>query len=102
MPFDTDAYIRRLANAHGLTAKPGDTDHAELTVRAVRAELADIKTRAQNLHNWSAAVIASHQADTTRPGQAQVTAADPARPGCRCALRRPDRRPGCRCKSRHH
>ena len=102
MSFDTDAYIRQLAEVHGLTAKPRDTDRADLTERAVRTELADIKRRTQNLHNWSAAVIASHQADTTQFGHAAVTTTDPVRPGCRCALRRPDRRPGCRCKSRLH
>jgi hypothetical protein len=102
MTFDTQTYIDILAATHGLAAKPGDENHADLIERAVRAELADIKTRTQNLHNWSAAVIASHQADTTGPAQAPVTSTDPARPGCRCALRRTDRRPGCRCKSRHH
>lgn len=102
MTFNTQTYIDALAAAHGLAAKPGDTDRADLTERAVRAELADIKTRTQNLHNWSAAIIASHQADNTGPGQDPAAAIDRARPGCRCALRRPDRRPGCRCKSRHH
>ena len=102
MPLDINAYIRSLAETHGLTAKPGDTDHPDLTERALRAELADLKTRAQNLHIWSTTIIASHQTDTTRSGQVPLATTDPARPGCRCALRRPDRRPGCRCKSRHH
>ncbi|NUS56053.1 MAG: hypothetical protein HOV66_14530 [Streptomycetaceae bacterium] len=100
MPFDTDAYIRRLASAHGLTAKPGDTDHTELTDRAVRAELADIKRRTKTLHAWSAAVIAAHHADGTASTDGENTAQDPARRGCRCDQRRPDRRPGCRCDPR--
>lgn len=102
MLFDSDAYIRRLAETHGLTAKPGDTDHADLTERALRAELADLNARAQNLHNWSSTIIADQQAETTGTGRALVTTIDSARPGCRCALRRPDRQPGCRCKSRRH
>jgi hypothetical protein len=99
MPFDTDAYIRHLAKAHGLTAKPGDTDHADLTDRAVRAELADIKRRTQTLHAWSAAVIAARQAADTTAADANA-APNPSRPRCRCHLRRPDRRPGCRCGTR--
>jgi hypothetical protein len=102
MTFDTQTYIDTLAAAHGLAAKPGDTNRSNLTERAVRAELADIKTRTQNLHNWSATIVASHQADTTSRGQTPGVTIDLARPGCRCALRRPDRRPGCRCKPRHH
>ncbi|GAA2039388.1 hypothetical protein GCM10009839_46680 [Catenulispora yoronensis] len=100
MPFDTDAYIRRLASAHGLTAKPGDTDHSELTDRAVRAELADIKRRTKTLHAWSAAVIAAHQSDETTADDTANCAPDPSRRGCRCHQRRPDRRPGCRCDPR--
>jgi hypothetical protein len=100
MPFDTDAYIRRLANSHGLTEKPGDTDRAELTDRAVRAELADIKRRTQTLHAWSAAVIAEHQTGDTPAADAANPAPNPSQPGCRCHLRRPDRRPGCRCTGR--
>ena len=102
MPLDADSYVRSLAKAHGRTAKPCDTDHADLTERALRAELADLNTRAQNLHNWSATIIADHEAETTGTGQALVTTIDSARPGCRCALRRPDRQPGCRCRSGHH
>jgi hypothetical protein len=95
MAFDTDAYIRDLAAAHGLAPKPGDAGRADLTERAVRAELSDIKRRTRILHTWSAAVIADHQDDHAHP--ADDPAVVPTRPGCRCALRRPDRRPGCRC-----
>jgi len=61
MAFDTHAYIRDLAAVHGLAPKPGDTDRADLTSRAVRAELEDIKARTQALHDWSAAVVTDHE-----------------------------------------
>lgn len=98
MPFDADAYVRRLAATHGLAAKPG-SDRAELTERAVRAELADIKRRTQTLHAWSAAVIAANETDDTTAANANA-AQNPSWPRCRCHLRRPDRRPGCRCSPR--
>ena len=87
MAFDTDAYIRDLAAIHGLAPKPGDTDRADLTSRAVRAELEDIKTRTQALHDWSAAVIADHDTAGTH-------SAEPRRPGP--TRRRPHSRPGTR------
>lgn len=96
MSFDTDAYIRALAAAHGLAAKPDDADGSELTVRAVRTELADINRRAQALRDWTTAVIAAGpQGRDVDPAQNR-----PPHPGCRCAQRRPDRRPGCRCGTR--
>ncbi|WP_194916933.1 hypothetical protein [Catenulispora rubra] len=75
MAFDTNAYIHALVATHGLVAKPGDTDGSELTHRAVHAELADIKQRAQNLHDWSAAVIACRE---TRTGPARRAAHRPS------------------------
>ncbi|MFL6116490.1 MAG: hypothetical protein ACJ786_34805 [Catenulispora sp.] len=70
MALDTDAYIRDLAAIHGLAPKPGDSDLADLTSRAVRAELEEIRARTQALHDWSAAIIADH--DTGRPHTAET------------------------------
>jgi hypothetical protein len=74
MTFDADSYLHALAAAHGVTTGPGDTDGEDLARRAVQAELADIKRRAQALHDWSA-VVADHEtgrerhADATRPAR---------------------------------
>lgn len=75
MSFDTHAYVRDLAAAHGLTAEPDDTGHADLTRRAVRRELEDIKRRIQALHDWSVAVSADHEArHAQRPAQSAARA----------------------------
>lgn len=94
MAFDTDAYIRDLAAVHGLAPKPGDTDRADLTSRAVRAELEDIKTRTQALHDWSAAVVADH--DAAVPRTADTAAVGAAARRSRPARRRPAARPSTR------
>lgn len=94
MAFDTDAYIRDLAAVHGLAPKPGDTDRADLTGRAVRAELEDIKTRTQALHDWSAAVVAYH--DSAQPHTAETATVGAAACRSRPARRRPVNRPSAR------
>lgn len=76
MAFDTDAYISGLAATHGLQTDPADTDRAELTSRAVAAELADIKARMNAMHQWSTAVLAEHNREVA---QTVVRAPQPAR-----------------------
>ena len=66
MAFDTDAYISALAVTHGLEPDPDDTDRAELTRRAVAAELADIKARMNAMHQWSTAVLAEHNREVAQ------------------------------------
>jgi hypothetical protein len=64
--FDTDAYITGLAATHHLHPDPADTDRAELTRRAVAAELADIKARTNALHQWSTTVLAEHNREVAQ------------------------------------
>ena len=66
MAFDTDAYISGLAATHRLKTDPADTDRAELTSRAVATELADIKARANAMHQWSTAVLAEHNREVAQ------------------------------------
>ena len=66
MAFDTDAYISGLAATHRLQPDPADTDRADLTGRAVAAELADIKARMNAMHQWSTAVLAEHNRDVAQ------------------------------------
>jgi hypothetical protein len=64
--FDTDAYITGLAVTHCLRPDPADTDRAQLTRRAVAAELADLKARANAMHQWSTAVLAEHNREVAQ------------------------------------
>jgi hypothetical protein len=64
--FDTDAYISGLAATHRLQRDPADTHRAELTRRAVAAELADIKARMNAMHQWSTAVLAEHNREVAQ------------------------------------
>jgi hypothetical protein len=91
--FDPRAFIRDLAAAHGLTAEPADTDHADLTRRALQCELDDIKCRMQALHDWSAAIIAEHEArPATHPdhdvGNGRASGPTTGRPNTRRGNRR--------------